>query len=210
MIYLYAIAERGPGILPPLAPLRTLNHGRLAGIYGEPPDDLSPTLDGLCEHERVVEELMAGRALLPLRFGSVLEGEPELRKLLEARRSEFEAALDRVRGHVELGVRASAGGPSGASAAAEGGAAVARPGSAYLSRKIAARRVAEQLHGALAPAADAAVFHVADGGFAGAYLVERDAVQTFCQRVDDLRVERPGIEIALTGPWPPYSFADSR
>jgi hypothetical protein len=210
VIYVYAIAERGPGVPPPLAPLRTLNHARLAGIYGAPPDELAPTIERLREHERVVEELMAERPLLPLRFGSVMPDESELRDLLAARQSEFEAALARVRGHVELGVRASAGGPRGTSSAADGGAAAELPGSAYLSRKLAAKRLAQQLHDALAPAADDAHFRMGrDDGYAGAYLVERAAVHEFCSRVDELRVEHPGLEIALTGPWPPYSFTEA-
>jgi hypothetical protein len=178
-----------------------------------PPDDLEPTLERLREHERVVEELMANRALLPVRFGSLLAGEDELRELLEARRPEFSEALDRVRGRVELGVRASAGGPGERSAAAEGGAVAARPGSAYLERRMAARRFAQELHVRLAPAAVAAAAPRTvgtAGEFAGAYLVERGAaVRAFCERVDDLRVEHPGVEIALTGPWPPYSFTAS-
>jgi hypothetical protein len=42
-----------------------------------------------------------------------------------------------------------------------------------------------------------------------AYLVNRDRVEEFTQRVRDIDKRHPEIELVCTGPWPPYSFADA-
>ena len=45
--------------------------------------------------------------------------------------------------------------------------------------------------------------------FAGAYLVDRRSAWRFTTRVDALRAWHPQLDIALTGPWPPFSFTES-
>ena len=49
---------------------------------------------------------MTDRAVLPMRFGSRLQDDDALRELLAARQQEFLATLQRVRGRVEVSVRA--------------------------------------------------------------------------------------------------------
>ena len=46
----------------------------------------------------------------------------------------------------------------------------------------------------------------------GAYLVDADRVDDFADLVQELAPRHPGIQVELTGPWPPYSFtsADER
>jgi hypothetical protein len=56
-------------------------------------------------NERVVERIMADRAVLPMRFGNKLRDDGALREMLAARQEEVRATPDRVRGRVELGVR---------------------------------------------------------------------------------------------------------
>src|SRR5204863_2932 len=58
-------------------------------------------------HERVVAAVMARGAVLPLRFGTAMTDERSLVALLSERHDDFVAALERVRGRVELGVRAT-------------------------------------------------------------------------------------------------------
>jgi hypothetical protein len=215
VIYVYAIADGAPSGHAALAgfgdaPLRAVEHGSLVALYSpDPPRDLTPTEDALWRHERIVEALMAERAVLPLRFGSTLASELELRELLIARAKEFAAALATVRGRVELGVRASV-------RAAEAGAPVAESavsGRAYLEAKLARRRAAarlgESLHAELVAAARASTFRLhADPRpeFAGAYLVDREQVEDFRRRVEAARDARPEVELACSGPWPPFSF----
>jgi Gas vesicle synthesis protein GvpL/GvpF len=41
-----------------------------------------------------------------------------------------------------------------------------------------------------------------------AYLIDDQQAASFRQAVDDLRTRLP-LQLELTGPWPPYSFADA-
>src|SRR4051794_15773899 len=57
-------------------------------------------------HEQVLERLLEDASIVPCRFCTVYRSEAELRRFLSERREALEAALDRVRGKVEVGVKA--------------------------------------------------------------------------------------------------------
>jgi hypothetical protein len=58
-------------------------------------------------HTAVLEEVMAGHTILPVRFGMVAPGEEPLReKLLKRRYDELNRLLGRMEGKVELGLKA--------------------------------------------------------------------------------------------------------
>jgi hypothetical protein len=199
VIHLYAIAEPGPAV-----PLPEVRDGELCGIYARE-GDREPTPEALLRHERIVESLAARRTLLPVRFGTALEDEDELRALLESRAGEFAAALELVRGRVELGVRARYRIARQDPRPESGRAFVAQK----LARRRAAQDVADSLHAELAGRASEAVARVLgdpEPQFAGAYLVERSGVDGFRAQVDELRARRPSLDVVCTGPWPPYSF----
>jgi gas vesicle protein GvpL/GvpF len=112
MIWVYGICER-PELPPPRrrglaqAPLDGVREGRLLAVitrHLQPPDE--PALDALWVHERVVERVMADRAVLPMRFGTKLPDDEALRAVLAERQQEFVETLDRLRGRVEIGIRA--------------------------------------------------------------------------------------------------------
>ena len=218
MIYVYAITEGRPERLRVDGgfgdrPLRALEHGSIAAVYSEdPPGDLTPTEETLWHHEHMVEELMVERAVLPLRFGSTLAGEADLRELLNDRGQEFAAALAAVRGRVEMGVRAVGEAPDPPVAEPR---APAGSGRAYLGVKLERRRAAaelgEAIHREVGPLARSSTFKLVtdpEPVFAGAYLVDRDDVEAFRARCDQARAARPGLELACTGPWPPFSFSE--
>jgi hypothetical protein len=174
-----------------------------------------PGEEELWRHERVVEELMERSTVLPMRFGSTAADDAELQAILDERRPEFESLLERLRGAVELGVRAQLPAvvkePEGAAAVAGG---TGGPGSAYLLERLDRRRRAAdavaRIHEPLSMLARRSMQR--PGGlsphiFKGAYLVDRDRVDAFRARVDELGSEVDGARIACTGPWPPYSFS---
>ncbi|MBI4759356.1 MAG: GvpL/GvpF family gas vesicle protein [Chloroflexi bacterium] len=71
---------------------------------------VQPTEANLWLHETVVEALMVDRAVLPVRFGTVLANEAAVQAVLTAHHADFVANLKRVRGRVELtGERRSRG-----------------------------------------------------------------------------------------------------
>ena len=59
----------------------------------------------LREHDAVVRKALETATPLPLRFGTTFRDEDAVRALLAERRDEFVAALDRVAGRVEMGIR---------------------------------------------------------------------------------------------------------
>jgi hypothetical protein len=210
VIELYAITDNPGPPLPDVAPpLALVPVDGLAAVCTAAADaDVSA--ETLWRHEEVVEALMADRDLLPVRYGTRLEDEHAVARAVEERREELAAALDRVRGAVELSVRVVAA----ATAPASPPAADASSGAEYLrlrSRAEASReRAARALHEPLSALARASV----EGRprppelFRAAYLVESDAVESFAAEVAGLQEANTGLGILCTGPWPPYSFAE--
>jgi hypothetical protein len=206
MIWVYAICEQPE--LPPVAasglddaPLEAIVEGPLVAVVSRHERaPAEPALSTLLAHERVVEALMAQRAVLPLRFGSRLPDTGALQAALVERRLALVDALDRVRGRVELAVRAMQ--PAAAVPAAASGRE-------YLNAKLAGERSATELHeplAALAVAARRSPKPAPGELLRAAYLVEQPAVGNFRGAVERLQRGHPETALLCTGPWPAYSF----
>jgi hypothetical protein len=61
----------------------------------------------LLRHQQVVEHVMQGRTVLPVKFGTTLEGPEEVRALLAQAHHDLAKALDQVRDKVEVEVAAT-------------------------------------------------------------------------------------------------------
>lgn len=215
-IYVYAIADSGPGAVATGlhgAPLRAIESGPLRAVASEHAVAPEPDEDLLWAHERVVEALMEGATILPMRFGSTVETPAELVATLERRRDEFLASLERVRGAVELSVRALL--PSGAEpeSAEPPLSGEAGPGTAYLLERARRQRrdeeVAELIHRPLVALARRSAQRSGSGEgrvFKAAYLVDGGLVEAFGERVGKLNETLGDVRVSCTGPWPPYSF----
>jgi hypothetical protein len=182
MIYVYAIGERDGDLVPFVR----------NGVERPPTPDEAM----LREHDQVVATLMEEGPVLPMRFGTVVHTEDDVRELLARRGEELRGQLAHVRGRVEMGVRKQW----------ERGPIVASSGSEFMrakaERRAAARRQAAELHAAVEDLAVDSVVHLIprdDTAFAGSYLVEKHDAQRFAARA--------GEYAAVTGPWPPYSFS---
>ena len=57
-------------------------------------------------HEQVLDRVLRAASIVPCRFCTVYRGESELRRFLSERKEALQAALDRVHGQVEVGVKA--------------------------------------------------------------------------------------------------------
>lgn len=220
MLYVYAITgsegrPQGAGLRG--SALGTVREDALSAVVSEHEGlRVEATEDDLWTHERVVEKLMGRGAILPMRFGSVLAGEPEIRAALRARHEEFAALLTRVRDAVEIGVRAAI--RNGASPVATPQGPERGPGTAYMLRRLErARRgadVAERIHRPLAMLARDSRHRLTEPTepgpgaalMTGSYLVDRDRVDAFRARVGELEDDVAQAAIVCTGPWPPYSF----
>ena len=220
MIELYAITDHPGPALSDVAPLRLVPSGSLAGVCGAATSEgLTP--EALLRHERIVEVLMEDRDLLPVRYGTRFPDEPAVTHALEERRDELTAALDSVRGAVELAVRVLAQPGAGAAVSHEQSrarqltpAGAAGEGTAYLRARMhdtaaeseAAARVHDPLraiardHRLLTPALRHELMRAA-------YLVDANSVDRFSDTVARLQRGQPSLLVTCTGPWPAYSFA---
>lgn len=169
-------------------------------------------------HEEVLQSFSGVQPVLPLRFGTIYRDVDDIRLLLAGRAEFFAAALERLRGHVELGVKAWFD-----------PARFARPrateGRSYLERRrdelSFARRAgaaAAEAHDRLAAVAVAGVMNRPQpreltGRSERMLLNCAYLVPVSDERLTDelARLEAEmaplGLVFELTGPWPPYNFA---
>jgi hypothetical protein len=213
-VVLYAIVGSGSG--PVLGEglensvLRPVAIDDLTAVVSDLPRAPEATQEALWAYDRAVEQLMTGEAVLPARFGSSFSGDSEIRSVLASRHDELTSALERVRGAVELGVRATwratadESRPTGPSA-----------GTSYMQRRLeldrSAREIADKLDarlGELARASRSRVLGRPAFPVSASYLVEREWVDRFRVRVDELDAMIEEAELVCTGPWPPYSFME--
>jgi hypothetical protein len=180
----------------PEPPVRAVRAGAVTVLCAPAEErDLMP--EALWRREAVIERLMEERDLLPVRFGTVVEDERAAAAAVAGRDEQLAAGLARVRGAVELAVRAKP---------AAGGADPEDP-AAYLDALSARAEVARALHERLAAAAREAVLQPGRDLLRGAYLVDRGGVDAFVALVRRVQEEQPELLLLCTGPWPPYSFA---
>jgi hypothetical protein len=196
VIELYAITD-DPA--PPDPPLRAVRSDGLTALCA-PAEQRELTPDVLWRHEEVVESLMGERDLLPMRFGTLVEDEEAAVRALDERREELKTSLDRVRGAVELAVRAEA-------VAAADRQPSGMTGAEYLRAKAHRTEAARLLHDPLAFLARESVVKPGPELLRAAYLVDREAVEAFVGLVRRLEETHDDLRVLCTGPWPPYSFA---
>lgn len=176
-------------------------------------------------HDRVLGGAVGTAPLVPLRFGTVYRDEDSVRRMLAERGDELVSSLDRLQGRIELGVKAfldEAEAPHDDSGSAS-------TGREYLLRKQQARRSAadtgamvrehtQLVHERLASMSDDARANPPQPPelsgrletmlLNGAYLVPVEGQAGFAKAFEGLRQEvgGHGIELVLSGPWPPYNF----
>jgi Gas vesicle synthesis protein GvpL/GvpF len=181
-------------------------------------------------HDAVISAIARFGPVVPMRMATVYLDDRRVSDLLEARRDDFVAALRHVTARAELGVKAYAD-PEVLAGAQESGdqhAGEKKSGTAYLMRRrralaanddafrIAAghaerihdRLLREAVDGKRKPASDRSLSDRKDWTVLnGTYLVETDDIDGFRAVVAAVDRDTPGIELEVTGPWPPYSFA---
>jgi hypothetical protein len=165
-----------------------------------------PDPELLWEYERVIEALMNRHAIVPVRYGSRLADRAEVRSMLSCRRRELTAALERVRGTVEVSIDARY--PAGDSTA------LPQDGRAYMYARVEQHRRTASLSQQLkslsthARASRIRPLRPPAVGVHGAYLIPTGTVAEFTERVSELGTRLRSVELVCTGPWPPYSFAE--
>ncbi|WP_214317815.1 GvpL/GvpF family gas vesicle protein [Nonomuraea sediminis] len=198
--------------------------------FGEEPlrrsmEDLDWLGETARAHHHVVEAVAETTTAAPVRLVTVYSGEEQIRQLLDQRHDDFADMLSRVAGRREWGVKAYAK-TTAPPSSEQSREKTTSPGTAYLKRRQASLHTREEawreaigraaaIHDTLASTAVASRRHRAQDPelsgrdewmvLNGAYLVDDARREEFARAVEGLRGE--GIELELTGPWAPYSFA---
>jgi len=226
----YAITRNRPAELDLDPASRLVGYRDLGVVVAEVEPARFDRLDGLDpvdgtlaelarEHDAVVRAVFRHEPVLPLRFGTVLDGEGSVRRLLEVAYDQARNCLDEVEGHREWGVRVRYTEP----------AATTRPDSAgltgtqYLVRRRerlkAVQQTREQVVRTAARLEDVLREHATDsmerprphGVLVNtAYLVPIARETAFHAEFEWFARElrEAGATVETTGPWPPYSFTD--
>lgn len=193
-------------------------------VHGEDPRWLSEVA---AEHHAVLQAVVEQGDVLPLRLPGIHDSLAGLRRALEDRSGTYEPALARLRGQVEWGVKVllvdEARDDRPRSRPTSGRDYLARRASEADQRERARadrQSMVVEAHESLAwSAAQATVSPPQDPALSGrkepmllnaGYLVPREGRDSFLTRAYDLgeRLAQRGMTLEVTGPWPPYSFAD--
>ena len=166
-------------------------------------------------HQRIVAELARHSTALPARFGTIFLTEESLAEDVAHRKAELNAALQKISGADEWGIKVfRVAEPVRAAVPGE-------TGSAYLERKAKAmqpreRTVAPEVK-QFAESLKAIAREVAPGGsitqgqpaleWQTSILLPRAGKQKFDAAIQRFaRDHKQKYRIEVTGPWPPYSF----
>jgi hypothetical protein len=177
------------------------------------------------EHDAVVSAASRLTPTLPLRLATVYRDDESAAARISERESAALAALARVAGREEWGVKVfavPAPEPVSATARPSSGADYLRQRRAQLETQMSAgeagRLDATTVFDELATlAVDARRHRPQDPQLSGnpqpmllnaAYLVDRDRVSDFRAAVERVAAQRPPGAVVVTGPWPPYSFVE--
>ncbi|MDO0937517.1 GvpL/GvpF family gas vesicle protein [Streptomyces sp. DG2A-72] len=263
IVYVYAVLRRTPEAAEAVADLRGVagepirlvesadGTQELAAAIGPVPaadfeeaplkaglEDLDWLESAARAHHAVVAALVGcGAAVLPLRLATVYRDEDRVRQALDERGDDFLSLLDRLTGHVELGLKIYAAPdtappdpdldpdpdtePAPASGLGAGRAYLAvrrrRWRTAEDARQAATEAATRLTETAAALAVDRVAHRPQRGDLAGsasgtnvsndAYLVHADHVDQFRTGVRRAAERLPGVHVEVTGPWAPYSFA---
>jgi hypothetical protein len=179
-------------------------------------------------HHSVIDAASRLFPLLPTRLATVYSNDESMAAALGPRREELLAALRRVGGRVEWGVKAYAvaeAEPDGPAESADAGGRGA--GLAYLKRRRAQLSARSEAWRSAVAAARAVHAHLSRHAVLtrlhppqspqlsgnqrammlnSAYLLDANDGTAFAGHVAAAADAHPELELDLTGPWPPYSF----
>jgi hypothetical protein len=184
-------------------------------------DSVAVTRDNALAHAAVVRSLLNRTTPLPFRFGTLVT-EQQLRSYLSARAPALDDKLAQVRGCVEMSVKiiweiSEKHPPAPPQTDPEQGA-----GTTFLTEKR--RQILGDERRAAEAAELATWLHQQVGRMvrdervtlrpaeklvlAAAHLVERAEIVAYREKMLEARQYRPDLRFLLSGPWPPYSFAN--
>jgi len=228
----YALAEGGLGRIGIRGiageALRAVRVGAIDAVIGRVSRIPRPTERNLRRHGRVVSALWRRTpALLPARFGTAVGDVAELEAIVGARQKTLRRTLRSVRHRAQMTVRMLSGSgtrdsglgtrDSGRGRISSPGSRVPDPGSrgrSYLHARVATAQRARDVPGFAAcrhavkawvraervekRGRVATIYHLVPRGSAGRYRAALERAAAGAQ-----------VRMLVSGPWPPYAFADT-
>jgi hypothetical protein len=211
--------ESPPGISG--APVRLIKIDNLAVLISDTNIDAVPvTRENALAHAAVVRSLLVQTTPLPFRFGTLVT-EQQLSNYVSSHKSALEKKLAHVRGCVEMSVKiiweARDGKNTETPNPERQGA-----GTTFLAEKQ--REILGDEQRAKQAAEVAGWLRAGISGLtrdervtvrpserlllSAAHLVERGNIPLYRARIVEARKNRPELHFLVSGPWPPYSFAN--
>jgi hypothetical protein len=216
---LYGIVQQdSPGCSPEPGMCLLTAHGLAAAVSAVEELSSPPSVSSLLAYERVVEAIHARQAVIPLRYGCVMESESAVIRLLEDHRQEYQALLSRLLGMTEMGIRVLWPARPGVLPSVP-----SSPGAAYLmslrNRYNSANalapeeaQLADRIVGLLSGCSTEQRREVSpssQGRLVSLYfLTPKTCAEQFREKAR--QIDPPsGAKLLLSGPWPPYNFVAS-
>ncbi|MDL5204726.1 GvpL/GvpF family gas vesicle protein [Streptomyces sp. ALI-76-A] len=224
-----ALPESMAGVGDPPRPVRVLREGGLAAVVSDAPEGLRPKRKDLLAHQNVLSEVGAEGCILPMRFGSVAPDDGTVTGVLAERADHYQERLRTLDGKVEYNVKAThdeeavlhrvmSENPeiralTEANRQAGGGSYEQKLQLGEMVVAAVKAREAEdsgEVQRALEPLADAISVGPESSGWLAnvSFLVGRDSAAEFLNAVEEIRKDRPHLDLRVNGPLPPYSFVD--
>ena len=204
------------------APVRLLPIDDLAVLVSDVDKDaVAVTRETALANAAVVRSVLDRTTPLPFRFGTLVS-EEQLRSYLSTRKPALKNDLRLVRGCVEMGVKIiwsiSNNDPHEQQLSDEKQGAGAR----FLEEKrreilgderrsAQATEISGWLHesiGELIRDEHVAVRPSEKLVLTAAHLVERNKIRQYREKIAEARASRPDLHFLMSGPWPPYTFAN--
>jgi Gas vesicle synthesis protein GvpL/GvpF len=177
-------------------------------------------------HHAVIEAIAEGCPVVPMRLATIYATDEGVAEMMRQRATDLRWALSQIRARSEWGVKAFAAQPTDPGLPCGPGRATG-PGAAYLQRRRA--QLAANESGRRAATAGAQAVHTelcrlsaaarlyppqspdlarqpARMVLNGAYLVANERAGEFAAAIADLTATYRSVRLAVTGPWPAYSF----
>jgi hypothetical protein len=201
--------------------LRAIRAGRITALVGELRRAPKPTLANLQRYAMVIEAAAAQTpAILPVRFGTAMADLDEVVFVLRSRQDTLRRRLRAVRGRAQMTLRVVAESVAAGSDPGDNPSPGSDPsdgptqGTKYLQQRARTAARAREIPG-FAPIRAALKRWVKDervekrAGVATVnHLVARGSVSAY-RSAAERAAQRAGLRVILTGPFPPYAFAEN-
>ena len=199
--------------------LRAVTAGGIVALVGELRRAPKPTMTNLRRYAIVIEKAAAQTpAILPVRFGTGMADLDEVTFVLQSRQDVLRRRLRAVRGRSQMTIRVvlgkSGSDPGDNPSPGSDPGDQSTQGTQYLQQRAITAARAREIPG-FAPIRAAVKRWVKDervekrAGVATVnHLIPRSSVGTYRSAVERA-AERAGLRVVVTGPFPPYAFAEN-